>query len=49
MTKRAVLISAATVLAVIGLLPLLVMFGRSVTVDGHLSLDAYKDVYREQA
>ena len=44
MTKRVVLIFAATVLVVIGLLPLLVMFGRSVTVDGHLSLAAYKDV-----
>ncbi len=44
MAKRAVLILAATVLVVIGLLPLLVMFWRSVTVDGHLSLVAYKDV-----
>jgi len=44
MAKRAVLISTAVVLAVIGLLPLIVMFLRSVTVDGHLSLVAYKDV-----
>jgi len=44
MTRRVVLIFAAMVLVVIGLLPLLVMFLRSVTVDGHLSLVAYKDV-----
>ncbi len=44
MAKRAVLMFAATVLVVIGLLPLLVMFERSVTVDDHLSLAAYKDV-----
>jgi iron(III) transport system permease protein len=39
-----ILISAAIVLAVIGLLPLLVMLLRSVTVDGHLSLVAYQDL-----
>ncbi len=44
MTRRAVLIFAAIVLVVIGLLPLLVMFLQSVTADGHLSLVAYKDV-----
>ncbi len=44
MGKRAVLIFTAIVLVVVGLLPLLVMFLRSVTVDGHLSLVAYKDV-----
>lgn len=44
MTKRAILISAAIVLAVVGLLPLLVMVLRSVTVNGHLSLAAYKNL-----
>ncbi|MHC4103668.1 MAG: ABC transporter permease [Planctomycetota bacterium] len=44
MAKRMILISAAIVLAVIGLLPLLVMLLRSVTVDGHLSLAAYQDL-----
>ena len=44
MAKRTVLIFTATVLIVIGLLPLFVMFLRSVTVDGHLSFVAYKDV-----
>jgi iron(III) transport system permease protein len=44
MTKRAILIFAVTVLVVIGLLPLVVMLLRSVTVDGHFSLIAYKDV-----
>ncbi len=31
-------------LVVTGLLPLLIMFLKSVTADGHLSLAAYKDV-----
>ncbi len=44
MVKKPVLISVAVVLAVIGLLPLLVIFLRSITADGHLSLVAYKDV-----
>ncbi len=44
MGKRAVFIFTAIVLVVVGLLPLLVMLLRSVTVDGHLSLVAYKDV-----
>ena len=49
MTKRVVLMFAAIVLVVIGLLPLLVMFLQSVTVDGHLSLAAYKDVLTSRA
>ncbi len=42
--KRVVLIFAASVLVVIGLLPLVVMLLRSVSVDGQFSLLAYKDV-----
>lgn len=42
MAKKPVLISVVVVLAVIGLLPLLVMFLRSVTVEGHFSFAAYE-------
>ncbi|MCP4454821.1 MAG: iron ABC transporter permease [Planctomycetes bacterium] len=49
MTKRAILIVATTVLVVVGLLPLVVMFLRSVTVDGHLSFVAYRDVLTSRA
>jgi len=44
MGRRAVLILTAIVLVVIGLLPLLVMLLRSLTVDDHFSLVAYRDV-----
>ncbi len=49
MVKRLVLMLAVTVLLVIGLLPLAVMCLRSVTVDGHLSLVAYRDVLTSRA
>ena len=42
--KRTILICTAIVLIVVGLLPLLVMIMRSVTIDGHLSFAIYKDL-----
>ena len=42
MTKHIVLISVVALLVVVGLLPLLTMFGRSVVVDGQFNLDAYQ-------
>ncbi len=49
MIKRLVLWFAVMVLVVIGLLPLLVMVVRSVTVEGHLSLVAYREVLTSRA
>ena len=44
MLKRLTLLSAVFVLIVAGLLPLLVMVGKSVTVNGHFSLETYRTV-----
>jgi len=44
MAKRIVLITFVTVLALIGLLPLLVMLAQSVIVEGHFSLASYQNL-----
>ena len=42
MSKRIILVSVVIFLVVIGLLPILVMFARSVIVKGHISLTFYR-------
>ena len=42
MIRRVTLLSVVVLLVVIGLLPLVVMFSKSVMVDGHASLAAYQ-------
>lgn len=44
MVRRAVLILTAALLLIIGLLPILVMFGKSILVDGGVSLAYYRDL-----
>ncbi len=44
MARRSVLIIAVLLLAVIGLAPMVVMFARSITVDGGLSLEFYRNL-----
>ena len=44
MTRRIVLIAAALLLAVAGVAPILVMFARSITVDGSFSLEFYRSL-----
>ncbi|MFQ5875519.1 MAG: ABC transporter permease, partial [Dehalococcoidia bacterium] len=42
MAKRTILTWIAALLGVIGLLPILVMFGKSLLVEGHISLASYR-------
>ncbi len=42
MAKRTLLTWIVVLLGVIGLLPILVMFVKSLMVDGHISLASYK-------
>src|SRR5512139_1796454 len=42
--KRAVLSAAVVLIVVVGLTPILVMLGKSIRVDGHLSLAYYRDL-----
>jgi len=44
MARRIVLIAAVLILAVIGLAPILVMFARSITVEGSISLEFYRSL-----